>query len=75
MFDGTVLFGTKEAMQEAYGKLFADSPDLDVAIAGRMKAGEFVATRNTFRAFTSVTCRRTWRQWLSIASSAERSPN
>ena len=42
MFDGTAVFGTKEAMREAYGKLFADSPDLRVAIAGRITAGEYV---------------------------------
>lgn len=42
MFDGTALFGTREAMREAYGKLFAESPDLHVAIAGRITAGEFV---------------------------------
>lgn len=51
MFDGTVLFGTKEAMREAYGKLFADSPDLRVAIAGRITAGEFVVDEEHLSGF------------------------
>jgi hypothetical protein len=51
MFDGTVLFGTKEAMREAYGKLFADSPDLHVAIAGRVTAGEFVVDEEHLSGF------------------------
>jgi len=42
MFDGTVMFGGKEDMREAYGKLFADSPDLRVSIGGRIAVGEFV---------------------------------
>jgi hypothetical protein len=51
MFDGTALFGTKEAMQEAYGKLFADSPDLRVTIAGRITAGEFVVDEEHLSGF------------------------
>jgi hypothetical protein len=51
MFDGTVLFGNKEAMRDAYGKLFADSPDLQVAIAGRVTAGEFVVDEEHLSGF------------------------
>jgi hypothetical protein len=42
MFDGAPMFGSKDVMREQYGKLFADSPDLQVSIAGRMAVGEFV---------------------------------
>ncbi len=51
MFDGTALFGTKEAIREAYGKLFADSPDLGVVIAGRMTVGEFVVDEEHLSGF------------------------
>ncbi len=51
MFDGTVLFATKEVMREAYGKLFTDSPDLQVAIASRMAAGEFVVDEEHLSGF------------------------
>jgi hypothetical protein len=42
MFDGAAMFGSKDVMREQYGKLFADSPDLQVSIANRITAGEFV---------------------------------
>ena len=42
MFDGTAMFPNKQVMREAYGKLFADSPDLHVEIPSRMVAGDFV---------------------------------
>jgi hypothetical protein len=42
LFDGTPMFADRQAMREQYGKLFADSPDLQLTIANRMTAGEFV---------------------------------
>jgi hypothetical protein len=42
LFDGTPMFADKPMMREQYGKLFSDSPDLDLTIANRMTAGEFV---------------------------------
>ena len=51
MFDGTPLFGAKEAMRQAYSQLFADSPDLHVAIAGRVTAGEFVVDEEHLSGF------------------------
>jgi uncharacterized protein (TIGR02246 family) len=51
MFDGTVMFGSKDAMRVAYGKLFADSPDLQVTIAGRVTAGEFVVDEEHLSGF------------------------
>ncbi len=50
-FDGSVLFATKDVMREAYGKLFADSPDLHVDIAGRVTAGEFVVDEEHLSGF------------------------
>ncbi|HXZ64288.1 MAG TPA: nuclear transport factor 2 family protein [Streptosporangiaceae bacterium] len=51
MFDGTVMFATKEAMRERYGQLFADSPDLQVTIASRVAAGEFVVDEEHLSGF------------------------
>jgi uncharacterized protein (TIGR02246 family) len=51
MFDGTVMFGSKDAMRAAYGQLFADSPDLQVTIAGRVTAGEFVVDEEHLSGF------------------------
>jgi uncharacterized protein (TIGR02246 family) len=51
MFDGTAMFGSKEAMREAYGKLFADSPELGVTIASRITAGEFVVDEEHISGF------------------------
>jgi hypothetical protein len=42
MFDGAAMFASKDVMREQYGKLFADSPDLQVSVASRITAGEFV---------------------------------
>jgi uncharacterized protein (TIGR02246 family) len=42
IFDGTAMFPSKQVMREAYGKLFADSPDLQVTVASRMATGDFV---------------------------------
>ena len=42
MFDGTVMLDGRAAMREQYGKLFANNPDLQITIASRMAAGEFV---------------------------------
>ena len=42
LFDGTPMFADKEAMREQYGKLFADSPQLNLVIANRMAADGFV---------------------------------
>jgi putative hydrolase of HD superfamily len=51
MFDGTAMFASKQIMREAYGKLFADSPDLDVTVAGRMTDGEFVVDEEHLSGF------------------------
>jgi hypothetical protein len=51
MFDGTVRFGSKQAMREQYGKLFADSPELRVTIGGRLAAGEFVVDEEHLSGF------------------------
>jgi uncharacterized protein (TIGR02246 family) len=51
MFDGTVMFGSKDAMRAAYGKMFADSPDLHVTIGGRVTAGEFVVDEEHLSGF------------------------
>ena len=51
MFDGTVMFGSKEVMRDAYGKLFADSPDLHVTIAGRVASGEYVVDEEHLSGF------------------------
>ena len=40
--DGTAMFAGKEVMREQYRKLFADSPGLNLTIASRMTAGDFV---------------------------------
>lgn len=40
--DGSPMFVDKAAMREQYGKLFTDSPDLELIIANRVFAGEFV---------------------------------
>lgn len=50
-FDGTVMFGSKDAMRAAYTKLFADSPDLQVTIAGRVTAGDFVVDEEHLSGF------------------------
>jgi hypothetical protein len=42
LFDGTPMFPSKYVMREQYAKLFADSPDLDLVIGGRVAAGDFV---------------------------------
>lgn len=42
LFDGTRMFAGKEVMREQYGKLFADSPGLNLTFASRMIAGDFV---------------------------------
>jgi len=42
LFDGTPMFADRKAMREQYGKLFAASPDLQLTIANRVTAGEFV---------------------------------
>jgi len=42
LFDGTPMFPNKQVMREQYGKLFADSPNLNLTIASRMTAGDFV---------------------------------
>ena len=57
LFDGTPMFADKQVMREQYGKLSSDSPDLNLTIANRMTAGEFVSTKSTCPACTSVTCR------------------
>jgi putative hydrolase of HD superfamily len=41
-FDGTPMSSDKEAIRLQYGKMFADSPDLQVTIANRIVSGEFV---------------------------------
>lgn len=42
LFDGSPMFANKAIMREQYGRLFADSPGLQVTIASRMTAGDFV---------------------------------
>jgi hypothetical protein len=51
MFDGTVMFASKEEMRQRYGTLFADSPDLQVTIASRISAGEFVVDEEHLSGF------------------------
>jgi hypothetical protein len=51
MFDGTPMFPDKAAMREAYGKLFADSPDLRVRIGDRLAAGDFVVDEEHLSGF------------------------
>jgi hypothetical protein len=51
MFDGTAMFPSKQVMREAYGKLFADSPDLRVTLASRMAAGDFVVDEEHLTGF------------------------
>jgi len=51
LFDGSVMFPTKEVMREQYGKLFADSPDMTVTIASRMTAGDFVVDEEHLSGF------------------------
>jgi len=51
LFDGTPTFPDKAAMREAYGKLFANSPDLRVTIAGRVAAGDFVVDEEHISGF------------------------
>jgi hypothetical protein len=51
MFDGTVMFANKDVMREQYGKLFAASPDLQVTVAGRAAAGEFVVDEEHLSGF------------------------
>jgi hypothetical protein len=51
MFDGTPMFASKDVMREQYGKLFADSPDLQVSVAGRIAAGEFVVDEEHLSGF------------------------
>jgi hypothetical protein len=50
-FDGTAMFADKQVMREQYGQLFADSPDLSVAIANRMAAGDFVVDEEHLSGF------------------------
>jgi hypothetical protein len=50
-FDGTAMFPDKQVMREAYGKLFADSPDLAVSIGNRMTAGDFVVDEEHLSGF------------------------
>ena len=42
LFDGTPMFADKQAMREQYGKLFAESPDLDLTVASRLATADFV---------------------------------
>jgi len=42
LFDGTPMFASKQVMREQYGKLFTDSPHLQLTVASRMEAGDFV---------------------------------
>ena len=42
LFDGAPMFADKQVMRQQYGQLFGDSPDLQLTIAKRMTAGEFV---------------------------------
>jgi putative hydrolase of HD superfamily len=51
MFDGTVMFESKDVMREQYGKLFAGSPDLAVTIGGRVTAGMFVVDEEHLSGF------------------------
>jgi uncharacterized protein (TIGR02246 family) len=51
LFDGTPQFPDKAAMREAYGKLFANSPDLRVTIANRIAAGDFVVDEEHISGF------------------------
>jgi hypothetical protein len=44
LFDGTPMFAGKQTMREQYGKLSADSPDLDLTIASRVTAGNSWST-------------------------------
>jgi uncharacterized protein (TIGR02246 family) len=50
-FDGTVMFSSKDEMRARYGQLFADSPDLQVTIASRIAAGEFVVDEEHLSGF------------------------
>jgi uncharacterized protein (TIGR02246 family) len=50
-FDGTAMFGSMEAIREQYGMLFANSPDLQVTIAGRIAVGEFVVDEEHLTGF------------------------
>jgi len=50
-FDGTAMFADKQAMREQYGKLFADSPELNVKIANRMATGDFVVDEEHLSGF------------------------
>jgi hypothetical protein len=51
MFDGTAMFASEQVMREAYGKLFADSPDLQVTVASRLAAGDFVVDEEHLTGF------------------------
>lgn len=51
LFDGTPMFGDKDAMRQGYAKLFADSPDLHVSIANRIADGEFVIDEEQLTGF------------------------
>jgi hypothetical protein len=53
LFDGTVMFATKDVMREQYGNLFAASPDLTVTIASRQAAGEFVVDEEHLSGFNA----------------------
>jgi hypothetical protein len=51
MFDGTAMFPSKQVMREAYGKLFADSPDLQVTVASRVAAGDYLVDEEHLTGF------------------------
>jgi putative hydrolase of HD superfamily len=42
LFDGTAMMPDKQVMREMYGRLFADSPDLQVKVVNRIAVGDFV---------------------------------
>src|SRR5579875_2014202 len=51
LFDGSPMMPDKNAMREAYGALFANSPDLAVTIANRIVVGDFVVDEEHLRGF------------------------
>ena len=50
-FGGNVLMDGKEAMRGQYGPLFRDSPQLSVAIPGRLAAGDYVVDEEDISGF------------------------
>jgi uncharacterized protein (TIGR02246 family) len=50
-FDGTQMFSGREEIRQQYGKLFADSPRLQVTIANRIANGEFVVDEEHLSGF------------------------